>query len=37
MNNNSVDIKRLYTPSVQARFEWAKDVDPDFYKKYPNV
>lgn len=35
--DNNVDIKRLYTPSVQARFEWAKDVDPDFYKKYPNV
>jgi len=35
--DNKVDLKRLYTPVLQARFEWAMDVDPEFYKKYPNV
>lgn len=35
--DNGVDVKRLYTPTVQARFEWALDIDSDFYKKYPKV
>lgn len=35
--DNGVDVKRLYTPTIQARFEWALDVDSDFYKKYPKV
>lgn len=33
--DNDVDVKRLYTPTVQARFEWALDVNKDFYKNYP--
>lgn len=35
--DNDVDLKRIYTPTVQARFDWALDVDADFYKKYPQV
>jgi len=35
--DNGVDIKRLYTPALQARFAWAVEVKDNFYKKYPIV
>lgn len=34
---NNVDIKRIYTPTLQQRFVWAKDVYEDFYLDYPNI
>ena len=34
---NNVDIKRIYPVTAQKKFNWALDVEPDFYKKYPLV
>lgn len=35
--DHDVDIKRIFPKTMQEKFEWAMDVDPDFYKKYPEV
>lgn len=35
--DNNVDLKRIYPATAQKKFDWALDVEPDFYKKYPNV
>lgn len=34
---NEIDVKKIFTPTLQRKFEWAEDVDVDFYHKYPNV
>lgn len=34
---NNVDLKRIYPPTAQKKFEWALDTDEDFYKKYPEI
>ena len=36
-NDNNIPIQKVYTPTLQKRFEWAKDVNNTFYKNYPNV
>lgn len=33
--DHNVDIKRIFPKTMQEKFEWAMDVSPDFYKKYP--
>jgi DNA topoisomerase-1 len=35
--DNEVDVKRIFSKTLKEKFEWAMDIDPDFYKKYPNV
>lgn len=35
--DHDVEIKRIFPKTMQEKFEWAMDVDSDFYKKYPNV
>ena len=35
--DHEVEIKRIYPATAQAKFQWAMDVDKDFYKNYPNV
>lgn len=35
--DNDVDIKRIYPATAQKKFEWALNVNKDFYKKYPKV
>lgn len=35
--DHDVEVKRIYPPTAQKKFEWALDVDKDFYKKYPKV
>lgn len=35
--DNDVDISFIYSKTLQERYSWAKNVKPDYYKKYPNV
>lgn len=35
--SKNLDIKKIFTPTLQAKFEWAADVDDDYHVKYPNV
>lgn len=35
--DNDVDVKRIFSKTLQEKFEWAMDIGPDFYKKYPSV
>jgi DNA topoisomerase-1 len=35
--DNEVDVKRIFSKTLKEKFEWAMDIDEDFYKKYPNV
>jgi len=35
--DHEVEIKRIYPATAQAKFQWAMDVDKDFYKNYPDV
>ena len=34
---NGVDIKFIYSASLQKKFSWAESVDDDYWKNYPNV
>lgn len=34
---NDLEVKRIFTPTLQRKFEWAEDVSEDFYKNYPEV
>jgi chromosome segregation ATPase len=35
--NSGLDIKKIYTPTLQKKFEWAADTPEDYYLKYPNI
>ena len=34
---NDVELKRIYPPTAQKKFEWAMDTNEDFYKEYPEI
>jgi len=34
---NDIEVKRVFTPTLQKKFKWAEDTDKDYYKQYPNV
>lgn len=34
---NNVDIKKIFTPTLQKKFEWADEVSSDFYTQYPHI
>ncbi len=34
---NGLEVKRIFTPTLQRKFNWAEGVHEDFYKKYPEV
>lgn len=34
---NDLEVKRIFTPTLQRKFVWAEEVDADFYKNYPEV
>lgn len=34
---NNLEVKRIFTPTLQRKFVWAENVDENFYKKYPEV
>lgn len=34
---NNLEVKRIFTPTLQRKFVWAENVDEEFYKKYPQV
>lgn len=35
--DNDVELNKIYTSTAQQKFEWAMDVDKDFYKQYPEI
>lgn len=35
--DKGVPIEKIYTKTLQKKFEWAMDTDETYYKKYPNV
>lgn len=34
---NNIEVKRIFTPTLQRKFVWAENVDENFYKNYPEV
>jgi len=34
---NNIEVKRIFTPTLQRKFIWAENVDENFYKNYPEV
>lgn len=32
-----VDLSKIYSKSLQEKFAWAMNVDPNYWKNYPNV
>ncbi len=35
--DNNLEIKNMFTPTLQKKFAWAEDTDRNYYKQYPNV
>lgn len=35
--DNEIPLNKLFTATLQKKFEWARESETDFYKKYPNI
>lgn len=35
--DNNIDIGFIYSKGLQKKYVWAEGVDPDYWKKFPNV
>ena len=35
--DNDIEVKRIFTPTLQKKFEWAAETKKNFYKMYPEV